>query len=483
MTMETLTRDGSTTGESLPSMATPERLVAKRIRSSILRILAVVLVVAAAAWAYYQNTSVARPAMDMNARVSTGDSPFPVVLALAAREAMTGTVVYTGSVAALNEQDVFARVTGRVVDIPVYPGDAVRAGQLVARLDDVELTSRHQEAEAMAANAEATRAQMEADVVGAQHAVDQAVRELAMVEAELAYAAAVRARSERLVSTGVIARQEYENAVAMAASLEAKRDAARARIEQTRAAEKAAHKKLQAGEAMVAQSRAAARTAQVVHEYVTITAPTDGYVAKRLIAPGVLVQPGMAILKIAQIDRVRLQANVGERDVASIRVGSPVVVTGAGGQPPLTPRVTAVFPFVDPGARTAVVEAIVENADRRFLPGQYVTMRFVTGGRADAVTVPRGAVTRLGGKARVWVARDDGRAEPREVTTGLEGAERVEIVTGVAPGERVIARGHESLYAGARIAEVGPTEATSVGAQGPPGSAPATPRAAPHTGH
>jgi hypothetical protein len=59
----------------------------------------------------------------------------------------------------------------------------------------------------------------------------------------------------------------------------------------------------------------------------------------------------------------------------------------------------------------------------------------------------------------------------------------VEIVTGVAPGERVIARGHESLYAGARIAEVGPTEATSVGAQGPPGSAPATPRAAPHTGH
>ncbi len=75
-------------------------------------------------------------------------------------------------------------------------------------------------------------------------------------------------------------------------------------------------------------------------------------------APGVLVQPGMAILKVAQIDRVRLQANVGEKDLASIRVGSPVQVTmSATGQAPLTVTVTSVFPFVDQGPRTAVVEA------------------------------------------------------------------------------------------------------------------------------
>ena len=218
---------------------------------------------------------------------------------------------------------------------------------------------------------------------------------------------------------------------------------------------------------MVAQARAALRTASIVRDYVDIVAPSPGYVVKRLVAPGVLVQPGMAILKIAQIDRVRLQANVGEKDVASIRVGSPVKVTGAvPGQPALTARVTAVFPFVDQGPRTAVVEALVDNPGRRFLPGQYVTMQFVTGERPEALTVPVRAVSRMGGKATVWVVKED-RAEPRTVVTGLEGADRVEITRGLSGDERVIARGHEGLYAGARIRDVSGTgPATSRGHRG-----------------
>jgi membrane fusion protein (multidrug efflux system) len=124
-------------------------------------------------------------------------------------------------------------------------------------------------------------------------------KELAMVEAELGYARGVGARSERLVGVGAISRQEFENDLSMAAGLEAKREAARARLEQARAMEGASGKKLEAADAMIAQSAAALRTATVMRDYVTIEAPSQGYVVKRLVAPGVLVQPGMAILKIA----------------------------------------------------------------------------------------------------------------------------------------------------------------------------------------
>jgi Cu(I)/Ag(I) efflux system membrane fusion protein len=251
------------------------------------------------------------------------------------------------------------------------------------------------------------------------------------------------------------ARAKVDQARAMAVSAQARADAARARAEQAKAMEASALRKRDAMAAMAVQSRAQLRTAEVVRDYVTIVSPTGGYVVKRLVAPGVLVQPGMAILKIAQIDRVRLQANVGERDLASIRVGSPVVVTTtAAVEPPVTARVTAVFPFVDQGPRTAVVEAVVENAERRFLPGQYVSVRFVTGERADTITVPRSAVARMGAKATVWVVDGD-RAQPREVTTGLENPERVEIMKGLDGNERVVARGHEGLYAGARVADFG----------------------------
>jgi len=228
-----------------------------------------------------------------------------------------------------------------------------------------------------------------------------------------------------------------------------------------------------------------------VRDYVNIMSPTSGYVVKRLVAPGVLVQPGMPILKIAQVDRVRLQANVGEKDLPSIRVGSSVTGTTTGPEPvPITARVTSVFPFVDQGPRTAVVEAVVENPGRRLLPGQYVTMQFVTGSRSDALTVPLGAVSRLAGAAKVWIARD-GRAEPRAVTTGLENPERVEIVTGLTGAEKVIARGHDGLYAGARVAEVsaGPPRPAAPAPEGMPGMEapvsppPAKPKEGSHAGH
>lgn len=468
--------------------------ISRRGGSALLKLVMLALLVAAAAWALSANLRPARPGMDMSMRVTSGDTPFPVAVTSVERGPITGTVTYTGSVAPFNEEDVYPRVTGRIVEMSVYPGDAVRPGQVVARLDSVELSSRVGEAEAGVAAAQASRAQMEADVVAAEHAISQMENELVMADAELTYARSLIARTERLLAVGAVSRQEYESDRAQAALAQAKRDAALAKLEQARAGQTAARKKLEAADSMVAQARAAVRTASIVRDYADIVAPTSGYVVKRLVAPGVLVQPGMAILKIAQIDRVRLQANVGERDVALVRVGSPVKVTGmVPGQPAFTARVTAVFPFVEQGPRTAVVEAIVDNPGRRLLPGQYVTMQFVTGERTAALTVPGRAVSRMGPKATVWIVKGD-RAEPRTVTTGLEGPDRVEISQGLVGDERVIVQGHEGLYAGARIGEVpGASEGVVEGGQAaktPPdmpgmkhAEPPARPREGSHGGH
>jgi HlyD family secretion protein len=462
----------------------------------IVKLLALALVVAAGAWAYYANVSSPRPAMDMAGGASPASTSYPVTLGAVERGPITGAVTYTGSVAPFNEEDVFPRVTGRIVEMPVYPGDAVRPGQVVARLDDVELTSRAEEAAAGAVAAAANVAQMEADVLAARHGVarmereigmavaevtaardtvTQMEKELAMAEAETGYQEQVSAREEQLFTSGAVSRQDVESARAMVTAArakvaaahakvaqaramtiaaDAKVAAAREKLDQARAMEVSARSKRDAMASMAAQGRAMQRTAEVVKDYVNIRAASAGYVVKRLVAPGVLVQPGMAILKIAQIDRVRLQANVGENDLASIRVGSPVLVTLAGsGQQPITIRVSSVFPFVDPGARTAVVEAVADNTARRFVPGQYATMQFVTGARADGLSVPASAVTRLGGTARVWMV-EDGQATPREVTTGLANAERIEIAGGLAGHERVIVSGHEGLYAGARVTDI-----------------------------
>ncbi len=449
------------------------RIASREGGSRLLKLVMLVIVLVAAAWALYANLRPDRPAMDMNMRVTSGATPFPVVVVPVERGPIMGTVVYTGSVAPFNEEDIYPRVTGRIVEMPVYPGDAVRPGQVLARLDSVELTSRVRETEAALTAVRASRVQME--------------KELAMTEAEAGYARAVAARTERLFNTGAVSKQEHENDLALAATAEAKRDAARA--------------KLHAAEAMLAQGEAASRTAAIVRNYSDIVASTSGYVVKRLVAPGVLVQPGTVILKVAQIDKVRLQANVGERDLGSIRIGSPVqVTTAAAGQPPLAATVTAVFPFVEQGPRTAVVEALVNNAGRRLLPGQYVTMQFSTGRREQALIVPASAVVRMGGTATLWVVKD-GLADPRPVVTGLHNADRVEIAEGLTGDERLIARGQEGLYAGAKVKEVSgaspPSSPTTGPQQEPPAKpgmkdmpgmkestdAPTKPKEGPHAGH
>jgi RND family efflux transporter MFP subunit len=443
------------------------RIALRRGKSWILTLLMLAILVAAGAWAFYANVKSGGPAMDMSMRVTSGNTPFPVRIVPVERGTIAGTVTYTGSVLPFNEEDIYPRVTGRIVEMLVYPGDPVRPGQVLARLDSVELSSKVREAEAGLAAARANRMQTE--------------KELAAVVAEAGYARAVADRTARLFTVGAVSRQDFENDGAAAVVAEAKVEAARARIE--------------AATSMLAQSEAALRTATTVRDYVTIVASSPGYVVKRLVAPGVLVQPGMAILKVAQIDRVRLQANVGEKDLASIRLGSPVqVTTTSAAQPPMTVKVTSVFPFVDQGPRTAVVEALVDNTTRRLLSGQYVTMRFVTGERADALTVPAPAIVRMGGKATVWVVKE-GRAEPRVVTTGLESPDRVEIRTGLTGDERVIADGHEGLYAGARVTDgSGPAPASSPAPDeqkdmpGMPGmkqptEKPSTSKGGPHGGH
>jgi len=421
----------------------------------LMKVAALAVVVLAGAWAYYANVRSGRLAMDMNMRIASGNIPFPVTLATVDRGSVTGAVTYTGSVAPFNEEDIYPRVTGRIVEMRVYPGDRVEQGQVVARLDDVELSSRVRETEAMLATSQANRAQMEADLIAAQKEVVHMEKELVQADAEATYWRSVIARTERLFASGAVSRQDYENDRSMAASAEAKREAARAKLEQTHAMETSAKKKIEAADAMVAQSKAVVQTAEIVRGYANILAPSNGYVVKRLVAPGVLVQPGMAILKTTQVDKVRLQANVGEKDLASIKVGSPVIVTTtSGAQPFLSARVTSVVPFVDQGARTAVVESVVDNSGRRLVPGQYVQMQFVTGERKDALTVPRGAVARMGGKATVWVLKGEDQVEPVEVGTGLENPERVEILKGLVGGQRVVAQGHEGLYAGARVSDV-----------------------------
>ena len=174
--------------------------------------------------------------------------------------------------------------------------------------------------------------------------------------------------------------------------------------------------------------------------------------------------PGQSILKIAQTDPIRLQANVAEADLARIKLGYRVAIRGRSAtEPPLFAKVTSIAPTVDPSTRTGIVEALVPNRNKRFLPGQSVNLDISTGRSEDALRVPLAAVhvraetgtgPLAGGSANyVWLAEKSGGSTqyivtPVDVTTGVTNGVDVEILSGLQPGQKVVASGGDYLKRG-----------------------------------
>jgi multidrug efflux pump subunit AcrA (membrane-fusion protein) len=238
----------------------------------------------------------------------------------------------------------------------------------------------------------------DAELERARQEVDAAKQELAMAKADLNYWQAEIERAKTLYEQKAISKDElqreqaqFETAQAKLAQAKAMAQVAQAKVRQAEAAIQAAQAKLtqvnaeiaktqamvqeaEAGihrgerhvlhaEAVRAQSQAALTVARIVRGYTEIRSLTDGYVVERLVAPGTLVTAGTPILRIAQLDIVRVQAFVSEKDLAGIRLGTPITVRSLKDGKEWSAKVTTIFPSADPTTRTGLVEALVPNID------------------------------------------------------------------------------------------------------------------------
>lgn len=346
-------------------------------------------------------------AMDMT--VKTPEGAVPVELETVRQEDFQSNVTYTGSAVAYNDIPIFPRVEGWIQSMSVYPGDRVTKGQLLAKLDTRELSSR---------------------VTEASERKNSAKNAVQATKANFDYWENEIQRAKALVKEEVITQEEFENE--------------QSQYESAQSAYRQAQANLRAEQANT-------NTQNIIRGYSSITAPMDGLITERNVPPGTLASSGMQILKLAQIDPIRIQASVAEKDLSQIQVGSAVVIQDAKKrQPPVQAAVTSVFPLADLKTRTSIVEAVVPNKDMRFIPGDYIRMSIQTGSISEAITVPKSAVITVDQQRAVWVVKD-GMAERRYVTTGNINAGRIEISEGLKPGEQVITQGLADLRPGVSV--------------------------------
>ncbi|HEX8968090.1 MAG TPA: efflux RND transporter periplasmic adaptor subunit, partial [Chloroflexota bacterium] len=207
---------------------------------------------------------------------------------------------------------------------------------------------------------------------------------------------------------------------------------------------------LQAAVAGVAQAEAAVSLAQANLDQMTVLAPFDGVVGSKSLTVGAFATPSTPILALSSTG-VEVHVTVEEAQLAQIRPGLDVQL-GVPAYPGETfpARVVTVAPAGDPRAHTFDAKIVPSTQDQRLLPGMFAQVQVVASQKPDAILVPREAIVQQGTQSIVFV-NNNGKAEQRQVQTGMSDNTNIEIVSGVAPGEQVVVVGQNSLHDGSPI--------------------------------
>jgi RND family efflux transporter MFP subunit len=354
-----------------------------------------------------------------------GRAPLTVELGQVTRRSIAEQFTVVGNLVGDATVSVSPRAAGRLQEITVRLGDRVRLGQRIAKIEDYELLEQVKQAEA---------------------AQEVSVATIRQREAELKVAEANAQRSRNLFERQLLPKQTLDDT-------ESRFDAAQAQVDLARAQSQ--------------QSKARLEELRITLANTVITSPLNGVVAKRAVDPGAFVSQNVPVVDVVDIGRVRLVANVVEKDLKSLHPGNPtqVEVDAYPGER-FTGRIARVSPVLDPTTRTAPIEIEIPNGDYRLKPGMYARVSISTGTKKDALVVPSNAVVDLGGRRGVFQPQNDA-AVFRVIQVGLEQPDVVEVIGGLTENETIITTGASALRDGDRVVLPGSSE----GRGGAPASA------------
>ncbi len=178
-----------------------------------------------------------------------------------------------------------------------------------------------------------------------------------------------------------------------------------------------------------------------------IRAPFGGIIGLRHVSDGSYLSPQRKIATLQDVDSVKVDFSVPEKYASRMRRGGEMTFSVKGDERSFTGTIYAVEPMVDADTRSLQLRAKSPNADGALVPGAFADVELVVAETEGAVTVPSIAVIpELGGK-KVFVL-EDGKARARAVETGIRTDQRVQITSGLAPGERVIVSAIQQLRSG-----------------------------------
>lgn len=392
-----------------------------------------------------------------NTKKNSDDAQKPVVVQKVTQGTMKSSIDYTGNLSAIHDAKVFAKVAGKVEAIYFDEGDRVRKGDLLIKLEDRDLVAQVNQAKAALEMALARLNQAKAgrdlQSVSTSTQIQQARNAQIQAQATWELADKDMQRMKNLFIKGAISRQTLDQAEMQEKVARKQLDSAQEglKLAQAQVAQNNIRREdIEVAKAGVAQAQAALQQAQTQWGYTELRSPLDGVVVGKGIKVGELVMMGggTPLMEIVDNRSIDAEFQAAEKDLSYLKEGRAVnVQVDALKDGNFKGVITRVIPAVDNQSRSFKVKVAMPNQGEQLKSGMFAQISLITYENPQALLVPREAVLKRDGKTVVFVM-NNGRAEMKEVKTGVYDNKNYEIVSGLAAGEILIIEGQHVLNDG-----------------------------------
>lgn len=366
----------------------------------------------------------------------------------AAKTSISQTVNAEAVVFPLHQATVAPKITSTIVDFKIQRGSRVKQGQLLAVLENRDLSAQAEASKGDFDQANATY------VMTLNSGLPQQLQkaELDAATAKSSFDAAQKLYDSRkdLYQQGAIPRRDLDAGEVALAQARSQNEQAQKQLADLQRLGKEQLAKAAQGTKESAEGHYRAAAAQL--SYSEIRSPIDGVVTDRPLYVGDLATANQPILTVMDISTLVAKAHIPQADAVLLKVGDPAELKVPNVEEPITGRVSLISPALDPGSTTIEVWVEARKPNPALKPGMTVSVAMIAKTVKDAVAVPTASVFKnADGAYYVLLAGTDNKASQKPVQLGVKNAELAQIVSGINAGDPVITSGGFAIPEGTAI--------------------------------
>jgi HlyD family secretion protein len=372
----------------------------------------------------------------------------PVKVAPVRRAAMEQTVFGEAVIFPLQQAVVMAKITSPIKKFLVQRGRRVRKGQLLAVLENADLSAAAEQGKGELEQAQAGYSTTTGSSLPEQ--IQKAELDAAAAKAAFDAQQKIYDSRKELLRQGALPRRDVESAEVALAQARTQSEVAQKQLADLKRSGAADTLKSASGQLTAARGKYLGAAAQL--SYSEIRSPIDGVVTDRPQYEGELATANQPILTVMDISKLIAKAHIAQSEAADLKVGNDAKIKVAGADEPIEGRVTLVSPALDTGSTTIEVWVESEKPSDALKPGMTAQLAITGRSAKDALVVPAGAVFKNDeGAEYVVLAGADSHAHITTIQTGIHNAEFVQVTGGLKEGDSVITSGGYALPDKTRI--------------------------------